>query len=151
QELLSLTSSPRQYGIVLGQAVFHDGVRDAFHEALTDAKVRLHVLLYVEAEEWKTLRWERLAAPSGGGVSTPLALNERTPLAIHLPSISSRRLERITRDDLQALIVAASPIRLPDGRLAKKDAGWKVEPFDAIQAVDGVRAALGSIPSYALT
>jgi hypothetical protein len=72
-------ASPHMYGIFLGKAVFHDaGVAAAFDEALTGATDPLHVLLFVEADEWKSLRWERLAAPFDGDNWKPLALEERT-------------------------------------------------------------------------
>jgi hypothetical protein len=134
-------SPSESYGIALGRAVFHDGVRDAFVNALARATDCLHVLLHVEAEEWKALRWERLAAPFDD-IWTPLARNERTPFAIHLPSVTPRRYDAITRDDLRALIVAASPILLPNEHLAPEDERWGLAPFDVIETVQGVRTAL---------
>ena len=122
----------------------------AFENALAGIKDCLHVLLDIEAEEWKTLRWERLAAPLDDDNWTPLALNKRTPFAIHLPSVTARRYETITRDDLQALVVAASPMLL-QGRDAPEDEGWGLLHFEIVEAVQEVRAALGSIPSDALT
>jgi WD40 repeat protein len=150
---LSPTLSPCEYGIELGRAVFHDGMRDAFTDALARATDCLHILLYVEAEEWKAMRWERLAAPVDDDIWTPLALNQQTPFAIHLPSVTARRYDAITRDDLRALIVAASPIPLPDGRLAPEDEGWGLAHFDVVETVRGVRTALErrSIESDVLT
>ncbi|MGP0065190.1 MAG: CHAT domain-containing protein [Isosphaeraceae bacterium] len=142
-------ASPGAYGIVLGESVFHHGVRDAFQGAFARVGDCLHVLLYIEAEEWKALRWERLAAPFDVGW-TPMALNQRTPFAIHLPSVTARRYATITGDDLRALVVAASPI-LIQGRSAPGDEGWRLSPFDIDEAVRGVRASLASIPSDALT
>jgi hypothetical protein len=111
---------PRDYGVLLGKAVFVGAVRDGFLEALAGAGPgeRVHVLLDVEADEWKALRWERLAAPAGqddpeaaGGTTKwrPLALRPETPFAFHLPGVTSVRYDPITRSDLKALVVVASP------------------------------------------
>ena len=81
-------ASPGEYGAVLGRALFREDVRDGFKQALARADDALHVLLYVEADELRPLRWERLAAPLDGGW-TPLALDQRTPFA-HAPAQRDR-------------------------------------------------------------
>jgi hypothetical protein len=151
RQLLPLLLSPREYGILLGRAVFQGGVAGAFYDALRDAGDCLHVLLYVEADEWKGLHWERLAAPFDDDRWTPLASEERTPFAIHLPSVTARRYDTITRDDLRALIVSASPIPRSSGRLAPEGERWGCQAFDAVAMARGVRTALGPIPSEVLT
>jgi hypothetical protein len=64
---LRIQATPREYGIVLGKAVFHDDIRDAFVQALTKSDEDLRLLLFVEAHDLKTLRWERLCAPVNRG------------------------------------------------------------------------------------
>src|SRR5262245_55512026 len=61
-ELIGQTT-PKEYGLVLGRAVFRNEVRDAFVQSLTRSEDYLRVLLFVEADDLKTLRWERLCAP----------------------------------------------------------------------------------------
>src|SRR5215216_1000084 len=140
--LLAAVIEPKAYGTVLGQVLFRDQVRDAFvgARAETAGDDRLRVLLTVEDEGLRPLRWERLCAPLDGGWDL-LALHQEVPFSLYLPSITDRRFPPIGRRDLRALIVAASPAGLDQYRLA---------PFDVTAAVAGVRAALGDIPSDVL-
>jgi hypothetical protein len=127
---------PRAYGAKLGQALFRDGVRDAFVQALAKTEERLRVLLFVEDPALHHLRWERLCAPIDGGWPL-LALNQRLPFSHYLPSLTDRRFSPIGRRDLRALILVATP----DG-LSR----YKMAHFDVAAAVSGVQAALGPIP-----
>src|SRR5215208_7112619 len=137
--LLSAGIEPKAYGTVLGQALFHDQVRDALARARaeTAADDRLRILLTVEDEGLRPLRWERLSAPFDGGWDL-LALNQEAPFSLYLPSITDRRFPPIGRRDLRALIVAASPSNL---------SRYQLTPFDVAAAVAGVQEALGEIPS----
>ena len=56
----------RDYGTVLGKALFRDDVRDAFTAALAQSEGHLHLLLFVEDQELRMLRWERLCVPVDG-------------------------------------------------------------------------------------
>src|SRR5262245_8019556 len=134
-ELASQTT-PKEYGLVLGRALFHDEVRDAFVQALTKSEDYLRVLLFVEADDLKTLRWERLCAPLDRGWDF-LALTQRVPFCLYLPSLTDRRFPPIGRRDLRALVLVASPDGLERYRL---------QPFDVMAAVASVRTALGDIP-----
>ncbi|HEX5690946.1 MAG TPA: CHAT domain-containing protein, partial [Roseiflexaceae bacterium] len=127
---------PQAYGAQLGRALFADGVRDAFVQALAKSADRLHVLLFVEDPALRRLRWERLCVPLDGGWPL-LALNQRLPFSHYLPSLTDRRFPPIGRRDLRALILAASPAGL---------SRYKMEPFDVAAAVTGVQKALGPIP-----
>ena len=133
---LASQSTPKDYGLVLGRALFHDEVRDAFVQALTKSEDYLRVLLFVEADDLKTLRWERLCAPLERGWDF-LALTQRAPFCLYLPSLTDRRFPPIGRRDLRALVLVASPDGLERYRL---------QPFDVMAAVSSVRAALGEIP-----
>jgi hypothetical protein len=82
--------TPLSYGQALGQAIFRDKVRDAFVSALAAADEPLRVLLSVEDEPLRRLRWERLAAPFDGNWDF-LALHQRTPFSLYLPSVTDRR------------------------------------------------------------
>jgi hypothetical protein len=135
-------ADPSAYGTVLGQALFRDQILVSFTEARTKATPddRLHVLLTVEAEDLRNLRWERLCAPFGERWDL-LALNQEIPFSLYLPSIRDRRFGTIGKQDLRALIVAADPSNLSRFNLA---------PFDVAAAVASVQAALGEIPSDVL-
>ena len=135
------TERPETYGALLGKALFRETVRDAFQQARRQSEDALHVLLCIEDPLAKTFRWERLCAPLDGGRLLPLALDQRVPFSLYLPSITDRRFPPLSRRDLRALIVAANPSDLKT---------WKLEPFDAATAVRSVREALGPIPSNVL-
>jgi hypothetical protein len=113
-ELLAQVS-PRSYGTVLGEALFCGDVRDAFVRARDASEDRLYVLLCVEDRELRTLRWERLCAPLDRGWNF-LALDQRVPFSLYLPSLSDRRFPPIGRRDLRGLILTASPMHAHHGR-----------------------------------
>jgi WD40 repeat protein len=138
--LLLTQLDPKDYGTILGQAVFRDDVRDAFVQAVTKSDDRLHVLLFVEDAELRTLRWERLCAPLDGRWDF-LGLNQRVPFSLYLPSVTDQRFPPIGRRDLRALVLVANP-----GGLDK----YRLTPFDAAATVQNVRTALGLIPCEVL-
>ncbi|MGC9527625.1 MAG: SUMF1/EgtB/PvdO family nonheme iron enzyme [Limnospira sp.] len=142
RKLRSLQIRPQDYGTHLGRALFCDRVRDAFVRALGESPDGLRVLLFVEAEDGdiKTLHWHKLCAPIGGEWEL-LALSQRAPFSLYLPSISDRHFPPIGRRDLKALILVASPRDLGKYNLAE---------FDVGETVFGVRTALGDIPSEVL-
>jgi energy-coupling factor transporter ATP-binding protein EcfA2 len=129
-------ATPKEYGTLLGQALFRDDVRDAFVRAIPTKDERLHVLLFVEAPDLRTLRWERLCAPIDGAWDF-LALHQRVPFSLHLPSPIAADFGPIGSRDLRALVVAACPEGLE---------GDGLKPFDVAAAVSSVRGALGEIP-----
>ena len=143
EELKSLLEQPREYGVRLGIALFdgedQDGrkrVRDAFVGARQESD-RLRVLLCIEADDLRDLRWERLAAPIDGGDWDVLVLNQRTPFSLHIPSNTDRRFPPIGRRDLRALLLVASP---------KDSDVYNLKLFNVPDTVAGVRSALGEIP-----
>jgi WD40 repeat protein len=127
---------PRGYGTLLGRALFRDEVRDAFVRARAESDGTLRLLLFVEADDLKTLRWERLCAPLDAGWDF-LALDQRVPFSLYLPSLTDRRFPPIGRRDLRALVMVAGPEGLEKYRL---------ESFDPEIAVSSVQTALGEIP-----
>ena len=141
-DLVELRSQidPKDYGKILGQAVFRDDVRDALVQAVSKSGDCLHVLLFVEDAELRTLRWERLCAPLDGRWDF-LGLNQRVPFSLYLPSVTDQRFPPIGRRDLRALVLVANPDGLDQYRL---------DPFDAAPAVQNVRTALDSIPCEVL-
>jgi WD40 repeat protein len=143
-DLVELTrqSTPREYGDLLGKAIFRDQVRDAFVQALAKRDDRLHVLLFIEDSDLRKLRWERLCAPLDGRWDY-LGLNQRVPFSLYLPSVTDQRFPPIGRRDLRALILVASPNDDPEN-------GYRLAPFDAAATVAGVRTALGEIQADAL-
>jgi hypothetical protein len=127
---------PADYGTVLGMALFRDQIRDAFVRALAKSEDRLHIALFVEDKELKTLHWEWLCAPFGTGWSL-LALKQETPCFFYLPSSSERVFPSIEREDLRMLIVVASP---------EDSDKYGLPPFDGQTSAHSIQAALGEIP-----
>ncbi|MEJ6486821.1 SUMF1/EgtB/PvdO family nonheme iron enzyme [Nostoc punctiforme UO1] len=142
QQLTSLLGRPKDYGIVLGKALFQGQIRDAFVSALRESEDPLRVLLFLEAadSELKFWRWERLCAPIDGHWQL-LALEQRSPFSFYIPAITDRRFPPIGRRDLRALVLVASPSDVQRYNLAA---------FDVKATVDSVRTALGNIPTDVL-
>ncbi len=144
RELESLSPTSRAFGESLGKALFRDDIRDAFVRAVAEAKsagVALRVLLFVEAEDLRSLHWEQLHAPLDRGWDY-LLLNQSTPFSLYLPSQIERRFPPIGRRDLRALILVAGAEEL--------DGDWGLDPFDVNTTVASIRTALGEIPSDVL-
>src|SRR5262249_7548702 len=70
-----------------------------------------------------------------------LALNQRVPFSLHLPSTTDQRFPPIGRLDLRALILVAHPDGLDR---------YNLPPFDATDTVAGIRTALARIGSQVL-
>jgi len=138
------TAGEKDYAIALGEAIFHDDIRDAFVRAVAEAKQdndTLRVLLFIEAEDLYSLHWEQLAGLFDRGWDY-LLLNQGTPFSLYLPSQIERRFPPIGRRDLRALILVAGPEEIAgDHRLAS---------FDVKATVEAARNALGEIPSDVL-
>src|SRR5512135_1819988 len=64
--LTSVSTNIRTYGTVLGRALFHDDLRQVLNRAREEAEDSVRVLLQVEADDLRNLRWERLCAPIDG-------------------------------------------------------------------------------------
>ncbi|MCP4395898.1 MAG: CHAT domain-containing protein, partial [bacterium] len=135
-ELLSKQTTPVAYGTVLGKGLFREEVRDAFAGARAESEDYLRVLLFVEADDLKSLHWERLCAPLGRGWDF-LTLDQRLPFSLYLPSLTDRRFPPIGRQDLRALVLVVNP----DGQDE-----WGLESFDDREAVSMVRKVLADIP-----
>ena len=138
---LNSQATPRDYGTILGQALFRDEVRDAFVQALTKSDDRLHALLFVEDAKLRTLRWERLCAPLDGRWDF-LGLNQRVPFSLYLPSVTDQRFPPIGRRDLRTLILVASP-QDPENK-------FHLAPFDQAATIAGLHGALDEIQADVL-
>ncbi|XZO03938.1 MAG: eIF2A-related protein [Microcoleus sp.] len=142
-KLTQQQENEKEYGILLGQALFRGAVRETFVRALSKSTqdCRLRILLSIEAadnDKVKTLHWERLCAPiDADGDWYLLARNQRVPFSLYIPTIIDRRFPPIGRRDLRSLVLAASPSNIGKYQLA---------PFDVEAALSGVKAALGDIP-----
>jgi WD40 repeat protein len=134
--LPTVYTSIRAYGTVLGRALFHDALGQALDRARQEAEDGVRVLLQVEADDLRDLRWERLCAPVDGRWDH-LLLDQATPFTLFLPTGNDRRFPPIGRDELRALLVTASPTALDTYDLA---------PFDGAAMTDRARASLGDIP-----
>jgi WD40 repeat protein/energy-coupling factor transporter ATP-binding protein EcfA2 len=139
---------PKKYGEKLGDALFDRNINGAFEKALKSISntVRdrddnpncLHILLHIEDEELRQLRWEKLCVPWDGDDNWDyLLLNQKTPLSLYIPSTTDGLFPPIGRRDLQALVVAASPKGLGDFHLPS---------FDVQATVSSIKASLGDIP-----
>ncbi|HEY9609977.1 CHAT domain-containing protein, partial [Allocoleopsis sp.] len=135
----------KEYGKLLGQAVFRNEVRDAFIRAYSNSKssqnCRLRILLSIEVDntdELRTLHWHRLCAPiDADGAWNLLVRDQRVPFSLYIPTIIDRRFSPIGRRDLRALVLIANPSNLEKYRLT---------PFDDKDVLNKVKLALGGIP-----
>jgi WD40 repeat protein len=133
---LRAASGTKDYGELLGKAVFQDELRDLFTFALSQPGP-LRVLLNVEAAELAGLRWERLCAPIDGAFRL-LATEQRAIPSKYIPASTDRAYPPIGRRDLRALVLVASPADLGD---------YRFEPFDVDAAIRSVVDGLGEIPA----
>ncbi|MCP4697748.1 MAG: CHAT domain-containing protein [Gammaproteobacteria bacterium] len=142
-ELRQQELEPEAYGEILGRLVFRNAVRDLYMQARVQAgEAGLHLLLVVEADELRPLRWERLGLPEGSDWS-PAALDSAVLFSRYLPSLAERRFPLIGRLDLNALVSLANPPENNDYGLAR---------FDAKTVAAGLDAALGGkLPHTLLT
>lgn len=138
-ELRAVSSD--DYGDRLGKALFCDAIGNAFQRALRGSRGKLHVHISVEADELKTLRWERLGAPIDSGRFQALALDQRVPFSIRVESTTDQIYAPAGRGGLRALIVVAKPRGLGQ---------WQLADFDVLAAVRSAREGLGPIPSDVL-
>lgn len=134
--LLDLEYDPSAYGVYLGGLLFRDGVRDLFMQARArhGEGESLHLLLVVESDELRPLRWERLGIPADGGWSAAM-LDATVLFSRYLPSLADRRFPLIGRPDLKTLVVIADPPEENDYNLAR---------FDGDSVARGLDEALGA-------
>jgi energy-coupling factor transporter ATP-binding protein EcfA2 len=125
------TSIAGRYGAALGQALFKDSIRDAFVQARNESADGVRVLLFVEAEELKIWRWERLCGPVDGNRWDFLSLEQRVLFSLYLPSLTDRAYPPIGVQDLRALVLVASPDD-PDQR-------YGLQPFEVNFSVNRLK------------
>jgi WD40 repeat protein/energy-coupling factor transporter ATP-binding protein EcfA2 len=141
--LTQYQENQKEYGTLLGKALFQGSVGQTFSRALSKngPDCLLRVLLSIEAGEndkIKTLHWERLCAPiEADGSWQILVRDQRVPFSLYIPTIVDRRFPPIGRRDLRCLILVASPSNL--GK-------YQLTPFDVEGVIKGVKTALGDIP-----
>jgi WD40 repeat protein/ABC-type oligopeptide transport system ATPase subunit len=140
-ELNELADAPKkseEYGERLGEALFkEDVIRTEFTTAVRNGtdKNPLRVLLYIEDEELKNLRWEKLRFPLEDKSWSFLRFDPRVTFSIYVPSpIDSSRFPPISKLDLRALVLVASPKNVPE-----------LHCFDIQKTIDGVQKALQGI------
>lgn len=130
-----------EYGRMLGEALFQGSLRDAFLRARAVSADRMHLMLCIEPVELRALSWERLQAPLDEGRWDFVALDQRVPLSIYIPSSADRRFVPFGAGELRALVLAASPHRLQEYGLA---------PFDAAGAAARIGGAMAPLPASML-
>jgi hypothetical protein len=132
--------SDKDYGLLLGKALFRDDVRDALVRAGTEAELadeHLRVLLIIEADDLRGLHWEQPCAPLDRGWDY-LLLNQWTPFSLYLPSQIERRFPPIGRRDLRALVLVAGPEELGED--------YGLASYGVPATVQSTQDALGEIP-----
>jgi formylglycine-generating enzyme required for sulfatase activity len=142
---LQMTSDLRQYGKLLGEALFQGDLREAFTNALAGARKEgwLRVQLHIDrdAPELRSLHWERLLAPIDGRWEF-LALNQSTPYSIFQNSRSDRAFPPLTSGELSILLALANPANLGE---------YNLHPFDTRGTLESLTQALGELPITVLT
>lgn len=138
---LGVCATAAEYGLMLGQLLFRDGLREAFIRARAACPDQLRVLLGVEPAELRVVQWERLHAPLEGERWDFLALDQRSLLSLYTPSAAEREFPILYAPELRALVVVASPAGLSD---------FGLEPFDEARALAAVLSGLGATPSQVL-
>jgi hypothetical protein len=144
-QLIAAIENEKEYGTILGKSLFIESVQDTFLRSLSKSSIQngiLRILLSIEADEKdeiRTLHWERLCAPiDADGAWNLLALDQRVPFSIYIPTIIDRPFPTIGRRNLRALVLVASPSNLKEK--------YELEPFNIEAALSGVKEALGDIP-----
>jgi WD40 repeat protein len=133
-QLRAASMNVKAYGTVLGQALFRDEVRDALLRS-RESPDGVRLLLCVEAEDLRELRWERICSPVGTRWDH-VSLDQATPLTLYIPTGDDRRFPPVGKDDLRALILVASPDGLDT---------FGLRGFDAAAAARWTRDALAGI------
>ena len=91
-KLIAQQENEKEYGILLGKAIFQGSVRETFVRALSKSTPYCHlrILLSIEAadnDNIKTLHWERLCAPiDTDGSWHLLARDQRVPFSLYIPT-----------------------------------------------------------------
>ncbi|MBX9253028.1 CHAT domain-containing protein [Desmonostoc muscorum CCALA 125] len=148
-ELLTQVT-PLNYGKVLGAALFQGSIKTSYTTALSmssSSNKLLRILLFIEAEDLRTYRWERLCISTNNQWDINdeenwdfLVLQQQTPFSLHLPSTTDKAFQPIGREALQALVIVATP---------DDQENYGLNSFsteDAIEAIDDIVDALGEIP-----
>ncbi|MGC9527622.1 MAG: CHAT domain-containing protein [Limnospira sp.] len=136
--LISLQIQHREYGTFLGRALFRGDIETAYREAFVSSEAGLRVLLVVEDPDLRKLYWHWLCTPPNWDF---IALAQRCPFSVYIPSRSDRIFQPATREELQALILVASPENSEEYGLAR---------FDVEETVARLKTALGDIPTDVL-
>lgn len=139
---LSICSTPAEYGLALGRALFHGALREAFIRARGASPDHLRVLLEVVPPELRVLQWERLHAQVEGDRWDFLAFDQRCLLSLYTPSAAERELPELYAPQLRALLAVASPLGLAD---------YGLEPFDEERAIAAVAGGLAGVPLEVLS
>jgi len=137
QKLIPISSTSKEYGTLLGKALFRDDIRDTFVQAMSSQQA-LRVLLIIEAEDLRILHWEQLCAPFPAKRWDSLLLNQQTLFSLYMPSQIERRFPPIGRRDLYALLLVAGPEQI--------EGNYELAEFDVPATVSSIRNALGGIP-----
>ncbi|MEH2207217.1 MAG: CHAT domain-containing protein [Nostoc sp.] len=127
-------SKYKEYGQLLGETLFKDSVREKFMLAVSEnsQRDRLRVLLDIEDKKLTTLRWEKLCVPTDLGWEFA-RLDSRITFSVYVPSpVDTSRFPAISKRDLRALVLVASP----------KQKDWSsLKEFSVKETVESIEAA----------
>lgn len=136
ERLRTSQSDPVLYGTELGKFLLQGEIGRLLDQARARGSDGTRVLLTIEADDLKQLYWQRLCVPIDGRWR-PVALQQRLPFSLYLPSLADRRFPPFSRRDMRALLLVASPEGLDEYGMAA---------FNATDAVSAVGSAFGPIP-----
>ena len=144
--LTGLNIQRQKYGELLGKALFQNGIRDAYLQAIDSSlEGGIRLLLTVEDLELQALYWHWLCAPPRDYSRdwNSISRNQRCCFSIGLKSSTDRVFPQIKPQDLKALILVASPQNL--------EKEYSLAPFNVEETVNYLKTALGEIPTDVLT
>lgn len=128
QDMLTKTADAKMYGEVLGRALFHGIIGQAWLHAWQTEGVR--VQLVIKPSLLLSIHWERLCVPLDPSYKEWgfLRLYQQTPFAFQLVS-HKKTIPKPTRQDLNTLVCVASP--LPDNKygLSSFDTNKMIQPI----------------------
>lgn len=138
---IKLPPHRKEYGTLLGKALFQDKVLKYFETTFTksqEREVSFRLLLSITADddELRTLHWEWLCAPINGSWRL-VSRSQRILFSQYIPTIIDRRFPSIGRRSLRVLILVASPSNL------EKD--YELANFDVKHTISGLKNVLGNI------
>jgi hypothetical protein len=144
-ELFTLETEVRDYGIRLGQLLFHENVLTAYNKARgraqeqSEGRLRIQLWISPECTELQALMWERMFVELDGQ-HVPLSVAELTPFSRYT-RLSKAEPKAIKDRPLKLLFAVSNPVNLPAGYAEIKVAA----------EIESIAGALAEIDDIAVT